>query len=51
MRGVEFHCQVDGGKEGEMCGACSMDVEDEKFIEDLVHKSGRNTLLGTPRRR
>jgi hypothetical protein len=51
MRGVEFRCQVDDGKGDEMCGACSMDVGDEKFIEDLVQKSGGNTLLGTPRRR
>jgi hypothetical protein len=47
---VEFHCQVYDGKEDEMCGACSMDVGDEKFTEDLVQKSGGNSLLGTPRR-
>lgn len=46
---MEFHCQVDDGKEDGMCGACSMDVGDEIFIEDLVQKSGWNALLGTPR--
>jgi len=31
-----------------MCGACSVDVGDEKCIEDLVQKSRGNTLVGTP---